>query len=142
MNPSVRHDPLSKWRIRLMLRAWHLVGISDRDDGCVTRLFFVWCFTAVWVDNYVTVAIVFLSNVRACLSGEFHDIHPPHRTDSSFVEKLVSVRLIRHKRIQNDGVVFCLFLPISACHVGPYHGCFENPANENDKCTLSFLFSI
>ena len=63
-NPSVQHDPLSKWCIRLMLQTWCLVGISDRDDGCVSRLFFVRCFTAVEVDNYVTIAIIFLSIVR------------------------------------------------------------------------------
>ena len=141
-NPCVRHNPLSKWCVRLTLQTWRLVGISDRDDGCVSRMFFVQCFTAVGVNNYVTFAIIFLSSVRDCLSGVSRNIHPPHRTDFSFVEKLVSGLLIWHKRIQNDGVIFCLFLPIFACHVEPYHGCFENPANENDKCALSFLFSI
>ena len=123
-----------------MLRTWHLVGISDRDDGCITRLFFVWCFTAVWVHNYVTVAIVFHSNDCACISGIFSDTPPPGIEQIPVLCKNWSVSdQYDTSAYKNDSVIFCLFLPISTCHVGPQHGCFENPANENDKCTSSFF---
>jgi len=142
-NPSVRRDPLSKWRIRLTLRTWRLVGISDRDDRSITRLFFVWCFTVVWVYNYVSVAIVFLSKDRACISGVFIESPPPHITDSSFAQKSGQRPIKDNTRAyKNDHVVFYLFLPISACRVGPQHGCFVYPANENDKSIFSFSCSI
>ena len=85
-NPCVRCNPLLKWCVRLTRRTRLLVRIFDGDGGCVARLFPVRCFMAVGVDNYLMVALIFLSSVGVRHSGVSHDLLPTHRTAFNFVD--------------------------------------------------------
>ena len=87
-NPCVRRNPLLKWCSRLTLQTQLFVWIFDRDSGCIARLFPERCFTAVGVDNFLTVALIFLSSISVCHSSVSRDLLPMQRTAFDLVDDL------------------------------------------------------